>query len=128
MSQARRARYWRSEILEIIFWRRGQGHDDGVDGAILERYLGVEADIGIVYLERLVADGFLAQRDERFDLSDDGARRSAGVFLSSLAKLTKSPHGACRAGCWCQTTPDEADAWATIQADASAYSLSGIPR
>ncbi len=58
-SEALRALYWRSEILQVMYWLRGEGLGEVVDAPLLERFLGVEAEVGVGYLDRLVLDGFL---------------------------------------------------------------------
>ena len=49
-SEALRALYWRDEILQVMFWLRGEGFGDDADAPLIERFLGVEATIGIRYL------------------------------------------------------------------------------
>ena len=52
-SEALRALYWRSEILQVMFWLKGEGFGDQVDATLLERFLGVDSHIGVQYLDRL---------------------------------------------------------------------------
>src|SRR5215213_4841756 len=52
-SDALRALYWRDEILQLMFWIRGEGFGEAIDPALLERFLGVEAEVGIRYLDHL---------------------------------------------------------------------------
>src|SRR6266508_159514 len=49
-SDALRALYWRSEILQVMYWLRGEGFGDQVDPGLLERFLGVDARLGVQYL------------------------------------------------------------------------------
>lgn len=42
-SEALRALYWRSEILQVMYWLRGEGLGEVVDAPLLERFLGVDA-------------------------------------------------------------------------------------
>jgi hypothetical protein len=58
-SEALRALYWRDEILQLMFWIQGEGLGDRIDPGVLERFLGVDAQVGIGYLDRLVAEGLL---------------------------------------------------------------------
>ena len=50
-SEALRALYWRSEILQVMYWLRGEGFGDLVDPPSIERFLGVDSANGITYLE-----------------------------------------------------------------------------
>jgi hypothetical protein len=85
-SEALRALYWRSEILQVMFWLKGEGFGDQVDATLLERFLGVDSHIGVQYLDRLVTEGYV----ERI--------------------------GECSADCWCHNSPDEAEACARDRA------------
>ena len=60
-SEALRALYWRDEILQVMFWLRGEGFGDNADAPLIERFLGVDANIGIRYLDRLVEEGYLTR-------------------------------------------------------------------
>ena len=109
-SAALAAMYWRSEILQVMYWLRGEGFGDMVDAGLLERFLGVEASIGVSYLERLVTEGYLVDDGPFFSLSDLGLSEGAAEFASSFADLMRPTHGECDADCWCHQSADEAEA------------------
>lgn len=110
-SDTLRALYWRDEILQLMFWLQGEGFGDRVDPSLLERFLGVEAAVGIRYLDRLVGDDLLARdADGHYGLTDDGHRLGARVFADEFADLTKPAHGECGPDCWCHASPEEAEA------------------
>ncbi len=109
-SEALRALYWRSEILQVMYWLRGEGFGDIVDAALLERFLGVHAEIGLTYLDRLVDEGYLERDGDWFVLSAAGLEQGAEEFATSFSDLTRPTHGECSADCWCHNSPDEADA------------------
>jgi hypothetical protein len=112
-SDALRALYWRDEILQLMFWFRGEGFGDAIDPALLERFLGVQAEVGIRYLDHLVGEGLLeAAGHGRYRLTEEGHRHGARVFADEFADLTKPGHGECGAECWCHASPDEAEACA----------------
>jgi len=115
-SEALRALYWRSEILQVMYWLRGEGFGDLVDASLLERFLGVDASIGVRYLDKLVEEGYLDEVGGCYLLSELGAREGALEFVSSFAEMTKSAHGECSADCWCHSSPEEADACARERA------------
>jgi len=73
-SAALRALYWRSEILQVMYWLRGEGLGEVADAQLLERFLGVEADIGVSYLDRLALDGYLELAPGGYVLSEVGLR------------------------------------------------------
>ena len=112
-SDALRALYWRDEILQLMFWIRGEGFGDAIDPALLERFLGVQAEVGIRDLDHLVGEGLLeAAGHGRYRLTEEGHRHGARVFADEFADLTKPGHGECGAECWCHASPDEAEACA----------------
>jgi hypothetical protein len=111
-SEALRALYWRSEILQVMYWLRGEGLGDVVDAPLLERFLGVEATHGISYLDRLVDEGYLNRNDDGYVLSEVGLEEGKTEFALSFADLTRPAHGECSADCWCHNSVAEAIACA----------------
>lgn len=107
-SAALRALYWRSEILQVLYWLRGEGLGEVADAELMERFLGVEARIGVRYLRRLVAEGYLEEMDGGFRLSPLGLDEGKAEFASSFSALTRPAHGECSADCWCHASPEEA--------------------
>lgn len=120
-SEALRVMYWRSEILQVMYWLRGEGLGEVVDAAVVERFLGVDASVGIGYLEHLVADGYLESVPGGYVLSASGLAEGKTEFAMSFAELIRPAHGECSADCWCQNSVEEAIACAadrTAGADA----------
>jgi hypothetical protein len=111
-SEALRAMFWRSEILQVMYWLRGEGFGDQVDAALLQRFLGVDAEIGVQYLDRLVDEGYLERTGDRYLLSETGLREGGLEFAMSFDELTKPAHGECSPDCWCHNSPEEAQACA----------------
>ena len=116
-SDALRALYWRSEILQVMYWLRGEGFGDQVDPVLLQRFLGVDAQVGVQYLDRLVQEGYLTEAGGRYALSETGLREGGFEFATSFAELTRPTHGECSADCWCHNSPDEAAACAAERGD-----------
>lgn len=103
--------YWRDEILQVMFWIQGEGLGEEVDAPTLERFLGVDASIGALALERLVDDGLLERpATERYRLSAQGLEHGGRIFAEEFADLTRPGHGECGADCWCHASTDEAEA------------------
>jgi hypothetical protein len=124
-SEALRTLFWRSEILQVMYWLRGEGLGEVVDAALLERFLGVDAAIGLTYLHRLVDEGYLevarktgADRSagDGFRLSPRGVEEGAAEFAASFAELTRPAHGECSPDCWCHVAVEEAEACAAERA------------
>ncbi len=115
-SEALQALYWRSEILQVMYWLRGEGFGDQVDATLLERFLGVDAEIGVQYLDRLAEEGYVERAGDRYALSELGRREGALEFATSFSELTRPTHGECSADCWCHNSPEEAEACAAERA------------
>ncbi len=115
-SAALRALYWRSEILQVMYWLRGEGLGEVADAQLLERFLGVEADIGVSYLDRLALDGYLELTPGGYVLSEMGLQEGKTEFALSFADLTRPAHGECSADCWCHNSVEEAVACAAERA------------
>jgi predicted transcriptional regulator len=112
-SDALRALYWRDEILQMMFWIKGEGFGNEVDPKVLERFLGVKSEIGIQYLDRLVEEGKVVKTtDGLYSLTDEGHKLGARGFADEFAELTKPGHGECGDDCWCHASPEEAEACA----------------
>jgi hypothetical protein len=109
-SEALNALYWRSEILRLMYWLRGEGYGDLVDVPMLNRYLGVNVRIGRTHLDQLVEDGLLVRDGTWFALSEQGLAEGEEEYLTAFSDLLKPVHGACSPECWCQMSAEEAEA------------------
>ncbi len=109
-SAALQALYWRSEILQVMYWLQGEGLGDLVDPPLLERFLGVDAANGVTYLDRLVEEGYLTREDDWYALSDTGLAEGATEFAMAFSDLTRPAHGECSDDCWCHASVEEAEA------------------
>ena len=64
-SESLRVLYWRSEILGVVYWLRGEGLGDIVDIDLIRQYLDVGAHENLSqYLDLLVGDGSLVRDGE----------------------------------------------------------------
>jgi len=111
-SEALRALYWRSEILGVLYWLRGEQLGDLVDAPMIERFLGVDAATGITYLDRLVDDGYVVRDGDWYALSERGLQQGQEELATAFSDLLRPRHGACSDECWCQMSPGEAEACA----------------
>lgn len=110
-SETLRAVYWRDEILQVMFWLQGEGFGAEINANLLERFLGVDARIGIQYLDLMVSEGLLERSaDGHYLLSPRGREEGARIFSEEFAELTRPTHGECGEDCWCHSDPEEAEA------------------
>lgn len=115
-SEALRQLFWRSEILQVMYWLRGEELGEVVSPELLERFLGVQASIAVGYLDRLVTDGYLTREADGYRLSDRGISEGGAEFEAAFADLTRPAHGECSADCWCHASIEEAEACAAERA------------
>lgn len=107
-SEALRALFWRGEILQVMYWLKGEGLGEVVDADLLERFLGVDAQLGMGYLDQLVTEQYLERAPGGYTLSEEGLREGRTEFALSFADLTRPGHGECDADCWCHASVEEA--------------------
>jgi hydrogenase maturation protease len=99
----------RDEILQVMYWLRGEGLQASVTEADLHRFLAVPAGQLASGLARLVADGHLEVPGEpagRYRLSPLGIREGGRRFQEEFAPfLGREGHGQCGdPNCECQTS------------------------
>jgi hypothetical protein len=101
--------YWRDEILQLMYWLRGEGLLEDVASDDLRRFL--EADPGRLEerLVQLVQDGYLEPAREekgRYQLSALGIEEGRRRFVDEFAPFVgRESHGACGdPACACHTS------------------------
>ncbi|MBA3270005.1 MAG: hypothetical protein H0T71_05790 [Acidobacteria bacterium] len=97
------------EVLQVMYWLRGEGLADDVAPADIARFTGASPADALVVLERLVERSLVgmvhgdAQR--RFNLTPEGVREGGRRFADEFADLTKPGHGECNdPDCDCRRT------------------------
>ena len=115
--QSLNALFWRDEILQVMFWLRGEGLAETVTARELEVFLNQQADFLFYYLEQFTGEGYLVRYPDpagmpdntRYGLSDLGRREGGRRFQDEFADMQKSGHGECSADCACHQTGDHAN-------------------
>jgi len=104
--------YWRDEILQIMFWFRGEGLGEAVTSRDLLPFLN--ADLGLVqsHMELLVMGGYVTRLEGvpvRYRLSEMGVTEGGRRFADEFAGLTGQGHGECNnPNCSCHELGSEA--------------------
>ena len=112
-SESLRVLYWRSEILGVVYWLRGEGLGDIVDIDLIRQYLDVGAHENLSqYLDLLVGDGSLVRDGEWYALSARGLADGEAQLATAFTDLVRPVSNECNDDCWCQTSPAEAEACA----------------
>jgi hypothetical protein len=85
--------YWRDEILQLMYWLKGEGLLDEVTADDLRRFLATDPGRLEVRLDQLVQEGYLESASEditRYRLStwgiDEGRRRFVDEFTPLLGR------------------------------------------
>jgi hypothetical protein len=112
-SEQLRVLFWRSEILQVVYWLHGEGLGDLVDIDLIRTYLGVDTSENLsTYLELLVADGSLVRDGEWYALSARAMAEGEAEMATAFTDLVHPVVSECNDECWCQTSAAEADACA----------------
>ncbi len=102
------------EILQVMYWLRGEGLSTEVSAADLGRFIG-RTDLELEgILERLSSMGLVQPVPGggvvRFTLTSDGTREGGRRFADEFADMTKPGHGECGdPECDCRQTGNPAD-------------------
>ncbi|CAN5372700.1 hypothetical protein BH23GEM4_BH23GEM4_02830 [soil metagenome] len=101
----------RDEILQVMFWMRGEGLADEAGSEHLRVFLN-EADdrVLVADVDALDRAGLLeAMPSGAYRLTPSGVREGGRRFAGEFAELTAQAHGACSdPDCDCQTLGPEA--------------------
>ncbi len=98
----------RDELLQAMYWMRAEGLAETPSMGELSTFLAVPADTLTAYVERFVADGYLAPAAVGYSLTAVGAEEGKRGFADEFADVTKPGHGECDEDCWCNAGPEEA--------------------
>jgi hypothetical protein len=105
------------EILQVMYWLRGEQLAADVTAAGLARWVGLDTEGIEPLLERLAASGLLQPAGEgaadgpaRYALTECGVREGGRRFADEFAELTRPGHYECTdPNCECQRSGDLAD-------------------
>lgn len=89
----------RDDILELLFWMRGQGFADSLSVGDVARFLTHEEDEVRASLEKLVALGAIERDAERYRLSADGLPEARRRFVDDFREMLADGHGECNFSC-----------------------------
>jgi hypothetical protein len=107
--------FWRDEILQALFWMRGEGLVERVTPLELARFLAVDEVFIAGKLAGLEANGYLERLASQagsaptFRLTPLGVQEGGRSFKDEFAGLTAQAHGECRPGCWCHDPEREGE-------------------
>ncbi len=106
-SEALRNLYWRSEILRVMYWLRGEGLGDLVDVPMVRRYLDIGVDECRLQLSGLVEEGSIVADGAWYSIAPEGLADGEVEYATLFSDLARPSHGPCSDECWCQLSSDE---------------------
>ena len=89
----------RDDILELLFWMRGQGFADSLSVSDVARFLTHAEEEVVDSLERLAALGALERDGDRYRLSAEGLPEARRRFVDDFREMLAEGHGECNFSC-----------------------------
>jgi hypothetical protein len=89
----------RDDILQAMYWMRGEGFGEETDAGMLQSFLVVEEVLLREQLGILVEEGYLEQSDGRYRLSTLGVKEGGRRFADEFSDLQSTAHGDCGPEC-----------------------------
>ena len=105
------------EILQVMFWLRGENLAASITAGDLTQWIGLETDEMRSLLERMSLSGLVecvsggpVVEVPRFALTAEGIREGGRRFADEFAHLTRQAHGECGdPNCECHRTGNPED-------------------
>ena len=99
--------FWRDELLQVMYWLRGEDLREAVSAPDLEVFLSAPAADIHVHLERAVGEGYLTSlpdsaglwRNTRYSLTERGVKEGGRRFRDEFYEMQKGGHGECGPEC-----------------------------
>lgn len=99
----------RDEVLQALYWMRGEGLGSSPTVDVLSRFLVIPEQALAPVLDRIVDDGFIERTGDGYALTEAGASLGGQSFAEEFDGMTKPGHGECDADCWCHDTIEAAE-------------------
>ncbi len=95
--------YWRDEILQVMYWYRGEGFGESITVRDLQTFLPADEHLLVTLMDSMVTEGYLVREDDapppRYAFTAYGAKEGARRFADEFAGLTGQAHGECGPDC-----------------------------
>ena len=99
------ALYWQAEILQALYWMRGEGLGTEIEPGRLAEFLGIDPGPVVTHMARLAVEGYLyvcSAEPLGYGLTSLGVAEGGRSFHDEFADLTHQAHYECTPGCWCK--------------------------
>lgn len=99
----------RDDILQAMYWMRGEGLEEMADVRSLVSLLALEEELLREQLGILAQEGYLEESGGRYRLSELGVREGGRRFADEFSDLQNTAHGECGPDCpHCKGIPRDA--------------------
>lgn len=89
----------RDDILQAMYWMRGEGFGEDADVNSLVSFLALDEGLLREQLGILVEEGYLEESGGRYRLSELGAKEGGRRFADEFSGLQETAHGECGPEC-----------------------------
>ena len=89
----------RDDILQAMYWMRGEGFGEEADVQMLQSFLVVDEALLREQLEILAEEGYLEESNGRCRLSELGVKEGGRRFADEFSGLQSTAHGDCGPDC-----------------------------
>ena len=91
--------YWRDEILQVMFWHRGEGFGEWLGTSDLQRFLLIPSRELALHLRQMVDAGYLSgafrEQEPKYRLTLMGEPEARRRFMEEFEELRKPGHYEC---------------------------------
>lgn len=94
-----RALFWRDEILQVLYWMKGEGFGETVTAEAMVALLNTNIDNLKWHLAKLTSEDFLERKGELFQLTEMGNKEAGRRFSDAFSGMQKAGHGECGPDC-----------------------------
>ena len=94
-----RALFWKDEILQVLYWMKGEGFGKEASLQQVVPLLASNKANLEYHLNKLVKDGFLTKKKDLFELTEMGNKEAGRRFSDAFSGLQKAGHGECGPDC-----------------------------
>lgn len=97
--------FWQDEILQVMYWMRGEGFGEQVTVAQLRKFLDAAEEVLTVNLSALEKKNLVnVDFSDRYELTETGVIEGGRRFADEFEGMTKQGHYECSdPDCDCQT-------------------------
>ena len=94
-----RALFWKDEILQVLYWMKGEGLGKEVTAPQVVNLLHTNLDNLRFHLDKLSNEGFLSKKNTFYQLTEMGNKEAGRRFADAFSGLQKAGHGECGPDC-----------------------------